>query len=114
MVLLFSSLGRLRGQAAYKDQSRFEHLPVLKAVKRTHEADVCFGKFARPNGEKGSHTVPHLHDSHGCQIANPLAQAGAADLERPCKFPLRRYFVTGPGSAILDQSADVVNHIVIR
>src|ERR1039458_3326541 len=111
MVLLVSALGRKCGQTAFKDQPRLKHLPGLKTMKGSHKAKVRFGEFGWPIGDEGSHSVPHLHDAHGRQIANSRAQTGAADLERPCKLPFRWYFVTGLESAILNQSAHVVNHM---
>src|SRR5580698_6691065 len=69
-VFVFSALGGHGGKVAFKNQSRFPHLPGLKAMKGSHKAKVGFGKLGRPLGDKSSYPVLHRHYSHGSHIAD--------------------------------------------
>ena len=111
VVLLLAAVGGQRGQTAFQNQSRLEHLPGLKAVQRAHKTDRGLAECGRAVGNEGSHAVAHLHHSHGHELTDAGAQAGAADFERARKLALRGNFVSGLQVAALDERADVVDHL---
>src|ERR1035437_6665005 len=111
MMLLFSSLSGQSGKMALKNQPHFKHMPGLEAMQHTHQAEGCLAKFGRAVGDEGANPVPHLHHPHGCQVAYASAKAGTADLQRARKFAFGRDFVSQLQCAILNEGANMVDHL---
>ena len=105
-----AAFGGQGGELALKNEARLEHLPGLKTVQRAHQAERGLAKLGRAVGDEGADAVADLHHTHGSEIADAGAQAGAADLERPGELALRRNFVARLQGPVLDEGTDVVNH----
>jgi hypothetical protein len=110
MVLVFASFSGKGGKIAFKNDARLKHLPGLEAVKSPHPTEGRLAEIRRAIGNKGSNSVPDLHDSHGCEIPNAGTETGPAYLERAGKFALRWDLVAGLQHSLFNQRANVVDH----
>jgi hypothetical protein len=111
VVLFFAAFGGESGKAAFNNQPRLKHLPELEAVERAHQPQRRLAEFSRALFDEGSDAVPHPHHPHGHEVADTGAQTGAADFEGTGQLALRRDSVARPQSTLLQEGANVVDHL---
>jgi len=107
-MLLAAALGGQCGEFAFENAARLEHLPRLETVQRAQQAQRRFAQLWRPVCHERADAVPDVHHAHSGEIADPGAQAGAADAQLLRKLALRRDLVAGLQAAGFDQGPDVV------
>ena len=110
-VLALAALGGQRGEVAFEQHARFEHVPGLKAVQGADEPHRRLTEIGRSIGDKGSDAMANLHDTHGGKVADAGAERGAADLEAARELALGRDFVARLQFSALDHLTNVVDHL---
>jgi hypothetical protein len=111
VVLLPAAFGGELGEVAFEDEAGFKHLPGLEAVEGSHDTEGGLVEFGGAVGDKGADAVTDLDDSHGREVVDAGAEAGAADFEGAGEVALGGNFFAGPEGSVLEQGADVVDHL---
>src|SRR5208282_1938526 len=111
MMLLSTSLGSQRSEAALQNDARLKHLPCLKTMQRAHKAQGSFAEVRGTVGNKCAHAVPNLHHAHRRQIPDSCAETGPAHLEGPSQLALGWNLVARLQGPVLDQGTNVVDHL---
>ena len=80
-------------------------------MEDSHEAERGFVELGRAVGDEGSDAVTDLEDTHGGEVVDAGAKAGAADFEGGGELSLGRDLVAGLEGSVLHEGTDVVDHL---